>query len=274
VLTDFLGPDGIGDAPDEVLAMVAAAEARSEHPIAEAIQQAARDKGLAVPEVEQFSVEPGYGIDALIDGQSVAVGADRYMTRMDIDISAAGEIAAELASDAKTPLYAAIDGKLVAIIAVADPVKEGSKEAVAALQRLGFGVAMLTGDNARTAEAIARETGIEQVVAELLPDQKTEEIKRLQGLGKKVAFVGDGINDAPALAQADVGIAIGTGTDIAIEAGEVVLMSGDLRGIVNAAALARKTLRTIRGNFFWAYAYNVALIPLAAGAFSRFSASS
>ena len=267
VLTDFLGPDGIGDAPDEVLAMVAAAEARSEHPIAEAIQQAARDKGLAVPEVEQFSVEPGYGIDALIDGQSVAVGADRYMTRMDIDISAAGEIAAELASDAKTPLYAAIDGKLVAIIAVADPVKEGSKEAVAALQRLGFGVAMLTGDNARTAEAIARETGIEQVVAELLPDQKTEEIKRLQGLGKKVAFVGDGINDAPALAQADVGIAIGTGTDIAIEAGEVVLMSGDLRGIVNAAALARKTLRTIRGNFFWAYAYNVALIPLAAGAF-------
>ena len=179
-------------------------------------------------------------------------------------------VAQSLATAAKTPLYAAIDGRLAAIIAVADPIKEGSREAVAALRTLGFEVAMVTGDNRRTADAIAAEVGIDSVLAEVLPDQKADEIKRLQSSGRKVAFVGDGINDAPALAQADAGIAIGTGTDIAIEAGDIVLMSGDLRGIVNAAALARKTLRTIHGNFFWAYGYNVALIPLAAGALYPF----
>ncbi len=265
-LTDFLDPAGAGAAPDEILALVAAAEQRSEHPIAEAIVGAARSRGLTLPAVESFAVEPGYGLEARIQGRRVAVGADRHMARLGIDITGTEETAAALARAAKTPLYAAVDGRLAAIIAVADPIKDGSKEAVAALHRLGFEVAMVTGDNRRTAEAIAAEAGIDRVVAEVLPDQKVGEIKRLQSDGSKVAFVGDGINDAPALAQADVGIAIGTGTDIAIEAGDVVLMSGDLRGIVDAAALARKTLRTIHGNFFWAYAYNIALIPLAAGA--------
>ena len=165
------------------------------------------------------------------------------MARLGIDISGTEDTAAALAGAAKTPLYAAIDGQLAALVAVADPIKDGSKEAVAALGRLGFEVAMVTGDNRRTAEAIAAEAGIDEVMAEVLPDQKAGEIKRLQSTGRKVAFVGDGINDAPALAQADVGIAIGTGTDIAIEAGDVVLMTGDLGAIVDAAALARKTLR-------------------------------
>jgi Cu+-exporting ATPase len=269
-LTDFLDPTGAADATDEVLALVAAAEQRSEHPVAEAIVRAARARGLTLPTLESFAVEPGYGIDARIDGRQVAVGADRYMARLGVDIAGTEDTAAALGAAAKTPLYAAIDGQLAAIVAVADPIKEGSVEAIAALHRLGFAVAMLTGDNRRTADAIAAEAGIEHVLAEVLPGQKTDEIKRLQSEGHKVAFVGDGINDAPALAQADAGIAIGTGTDIAIEAGDVVLMSGDLRGIVNAAALARKTLRTIHGNFFWAYAYNVALIPLAAGALYPF----
>jgi Cu+-exporting ATPase len=213
-----------------------------------------------------FRAEPGFGIEATVDGHKVQVGADRYMRRLGIEPGAAAERAAEFAGEAKTPLYAAIDGRLAGVIAVADPLKDGSREAVAALHALGLEVAMLTGDNIRTAEAIARQAGIDRIVAEVLPDQKAEEVRRLQAEGQRVAFVGDGINDAPALAQADVGIAIGTGTDIAIEAGDVILMSGDLRGIVNATALAKRTLRTIWINFFWAYAYNVALIPIAAGA--------
>ena len=188
------------------------------------------------------------------------------MNRLDIALNGAETLAIGLAGDAKTPLYAAVDGVLAAVIGVADPLKDGSAEAVAALKSLGITVAMMTGDNLRTAEAIAAQTGIDRVLAEVLPGDKADEVKQLQAVGGKVLFVGDGINDAPALAQADVGIAIGTGTDIAIEAGDVVLMSGDLRGIVDATALAGRTLRTIRLNFFWAYAYNVALIPVAAGA--------
>jgi Cu+-exporting ATPase len=175
------------------------------------------------------------------------------------------EDAGRLADEGKTPIYAAIDGQVVAILAVADPLKDGSREAIGALHDLGLQIAVVTGDNTRTANAIARAVGIDAVMAEVLPEQKADEVRRLQSEGRRVAFVGDGINDAPALAQADVGVAIGTGTDIAIETGDVILMSGDLRGIVNAIGLSRRTLRTIRNNFIWAYAYNVALIPVAAG---------
>ncbi len=262
-LTDLRPQNGFGE--EEALRLVAAAEQKSEHPIAEAIRHAAEARGIELPEVSSFEAIPGFGLKAEVEGRTVYVGADRYMEQLGIDIAGTETLVGELSDQAKTPIYAAVDGKLLAVIAVADPLKDGSAEAVAALKSMGIEVAMLTGDNRRTAEAIARQVGIERVLAEVLPDQKAEEVKRLQAEGKKVAFVGDGINDAPALAQADVGIAIGTGTDIAIEAGDVILMAGDLRGIVNAVALSKATFRTIVMNFFWAYAYNTALIPVAAG---------
>ena len=230
-----------------------------------AVDCAARERGMEIPPVRDFKAEPGFGIKANVDGRRVQVGAGRYMERLGIDLKDVEARAGELAAEAKTPLYAAVDGQLAAVLAVADPLKDGSPEAVGALHARGLEVAMLTGDNRGTAEFIARQAGIDRVMAEVLPGQKADEVKRLQAGGKKIAFVGDGINDAPALAQADVGIAIGTGTDIAIEAADVVLMLGDLRGIVNAAGLSKRVLRTIWGNFFWAYAYNVVLIPVAAG---------
>ena len=255
----------------EVLRLVAAAESKSEHPVAEAIVRAARTKPeIVLPSVDDFHAEPGMGIHAVVDGHTVQVGADRYMRQLGIDLVDASTAGERFARDGKTPLYAAIDGSLVAAIGVADPLKEGSAKAVAALHDLGLKVAMVTGDNARTARAIAAQVGIDEVLAEVLPDQKASTVKQLQANGRRVAFVGDGINDAPALAQANVGIAIGTGTDIAIEAGDVILISGDLRGIISAVALSRRTLRTIIYNFVWAYAYNIALIPVAAGALYPF----
>ncbi|WP_375171274.1 heavy metal translocating P-type ATPase [Marinobacter sp.] len=267
-LTDFILVEG---REDEVLAWVAAVETESEHPIGEAIVKGARDRGLTLPAISEFQAEPGYGIQAQVAGRRINVGADRYMRRLGIDLASVADDAVSLAEKAKSPLYVAVDGRLAALIAVADPLKNGSVEAIAALKSSGLSVAMLTGDNSATAEAIARQAGIERVLAEVLPDQKAAEVKRLQEEGARVAFVGDGINDAPALAQADVGIAIGTGTDIAIEAGDVVLMRGDLRGIVDAAALSRRTRKTILGNFVWAYGYNLALIPVAAGVLFPFT---
>lgn len=267
-LTDFVVLEG---QENKVLRWVAAVEAQSEHPIAEAIVRGAKDRGLELPSISHFQAEPGFGIEAEVDGHKLNVGADRYMRLLGIDLGKAEGRAAALAKEAKSPLYAAVDGKLAAIVAVADPLKEGSVEAVASLRAQGLNVAMLTGDNRATAEAIARQVGIQQVLAEVLPDQKATEIKRLQAEGHNTAFVGDGINDAPALARADVGIAIGTGTDIAIEAGDVVLMRGDLRGIVNATALSKRTRKTILSNFAWAYGYNVALIPVAAGVLYPFT---
>ncbi|MGH6989609.1 MAG: copper-translocating P-type ATPase, partial [Stellaceae bacterium] len=266
-LTDMIRLDGSRDlSADELLAAVAAAEAKSEHPIARAIVEAAAAKNLALPALDTFQAEPGYGIAAEFAGRTLHIGADRYMAKLGISLMPATAVIQPLVAAAKTPIYAALDGTLAAVIAVADPPKDGARAAVAALHDLGLKVAMLTGDNRRTAEAIAASLGIDTVLVELLPDQKAREVMRLQQEGRKVAFVGDGINDAPALAQADVGIAIGTGTDIAVEAGDVILGSGDLGGIANALNLSKRTLRTIRGNFFWAYAYNVLLIPLAAGA--------
>jgi len=253
-------------ARDDVLRFVAAVEAASEHPIAAAIVQAAKDDGLDLPAAEAFEAHTGLGVQAQVEGRTVQIGAARYMQQLHIDTTALGNRADKLAAAARSPLYAAIDGQLVALIAVADPARAEAQEMVATLHAMGLQVAMLTGDNQTTAQAIAQELGIERVVAGVMPDGKADEIKRLQAGGQRVAFVGDGINDAPALTQADVGIAIGSGTDIAIEAGDVVLMRADLAGVVNAAALARQTLRTIRLNFLWAYGYNILLIPLAAGA--------
>jgi Cu+-exporting ATPase len=255
----------------EVLRLVAAVEAKSEHPVGEAIVRAAKtDRGLTLSEAKVFDAEPGFGVRANVDGHLVQVGADRLMRKLGIDLGGVSAAAEQFARDGKTPLYAAIDGRLAAALSVSDPLKEGSIEAVAALHALGLKVAMVTGDNRHTAQAIAARVDIDEVLAEVLPDQKAANVKQLQAEGQRVAFVGDGINDAPALAQADVGIAIGTGTDIAIEAGDVILMSGDLRGIINAVALSRRTLRTIIYNFVWAYAYNIALIPVAAGALYPF----
>jgi heavy metal translocating P-type ATPase len=247
-----------------VLAAIAAVEAKSEHPIAHAIVAAATEDGLDLPEVTSFVSITGYGVAAVVAGRNVAIGADRYMARLSVDISPFKGEAARLGDEGKSPLYAAIDGRLAAILAVADPIKTTTPQAIRALQALGLKVAVITGDNARTANAIARQLGIDEVVAEVLPDGKVAALKRLKGLGS-LAYVGDGINDAPALAEADVGLAVGTGTDIAMEAADVVLMSGRLTAVPDAIALSRATMGNIRQNLFWAFAYNAALIPIAAG---------
>ncbi|WP_421575197.1 heavy metal translocating P-type ATPase [Stenotrophomonas maltophilia] len=254
-----------GFTSDEVLALVAAVETRSEHPIAEAIVAAAKARGLALAPIESFEAVPGFGVSAQVGGRSVAVGADRYMTQLGLDVAAFRATAQQLGEQGRSPLYAAIDGRLAAVIAVADPIKESTPAAIQALHALGLKVAMITGDNAATAAAIARQLRIDEVAAEVLPDGKVAALKRFRAGGAKVAFVGDGINDAPALAEADVGLAIGTGTDVAIEAADVVLMSGDLRGVPNAIALSKATIRNIKQNLFWAFAYNAVLIPVAAG---------
>lgn len=262
-LTDFVVSAGFDRA--ETLRLVASLETQSEHPIAEAIVAAAKADGLSLPDVSDFEASPGYGVSGRIDGRSVLVGADRSMTRSGIDISSFSDQAAALGNAGKSPLYAAIDGRLAAIIAVSDPVKETTPEAIKALHALGLKVAMITGDNRRTAQAIARQLGIDEVIAEVLPDGKVEAVRKLRSGGRKVAFIGDGINDAPALTEADIGLAVGTGTDIAIESADVVLMSGDLNGVPRAIAISKATIRNIRQNLFWAFAYNVSLVPVAAG---------
>ncbi len=265
-LTDFVVLDGFER--DQVLKLVASVEQKSEHPVARAIVQAAQ--GITLEQVEGFENNPGFGVSARVSGMTVMIGADRMMVQNGIDVGALSSKSNRLGDEGKTPLYTAIDGKLAAIIAVTDPIKEGTLEAVRSLHQLGFKVAMITGDNARTAKAIGKQLEIDDMLAEVLPQGKSDAIKSLQARGQKVAFVGDGINDAPALAQADVGLAIGTGTDIAIETADVVLMSGDLRGVPNAIALSRATIRNIRLNLFWAFAYNIVLIPVAAGALYPF----
>ncbi|MBO6638083.1 MAG: copper-translocating P-type ATPase [Roseitalea sp.] len=250
---------------DDVLARIAAVEAQSEHPIARAIVEAAEADGLDLPKVTGFDSVTGFGVEAEVEGARVEIGADRFMAKLGLDTSVFAKAADRLADEGKTPLYAAIGGKLAAIVAVADPIKQTTPEAIKALHDLGLKVAMITGDNRRTADAIARRLGIDEVVAEVLPDGKVDAVKRLKAEHGRLAFVGDGINDAPALAEADVGLAIGTGTDVAIEAADVVLMSGSLKGVPNAIAISQATIRNIKQNLFWAFAYNTALIPVAAG---------
>lgn len=262
-LTDLEVTDGF--VRSDILARIAAVEARSEHPVARAIVQAAGQEGLELPPVTQFESVTGFGVRAEAEGVWVEVGADRYMRELGLDVGVFADTAQRLGDEGKTPLYAAIGGRLAAIVAVADPVKDSTPAAIDALHALGLKVAMITGDNARTAQAIARRLGIDEVVAEVLPGGKVEAVRRLRAEHGAVAFVGDGINDAPALAESDVGLAIGTGTDIAIEAADVVLMSGSLQGVPNAIALSRATIGNIRQNLFWAFVYNTALIPVAAG---------
>ncbi|MFV5453345.1 heavy metal translocating P-type ATPase [Acinetobacter towneri] len=268
-LTDFHVQSGF-DA-DQVFALLASVEAKSEHPIALAIVQAATKKQVSLLPVTEFDSITGSGIEALVNGQRIQIGADRYMQQIGLDVSAFNAEAARLGQEGKTPIYMAIDQQLAAIVAVADPIKDTTFAAIAALHQLGLKVAMITGDNRHTAQAIAARLQIDHVVAEVLPEGKVDVVRELQQQFGRVAFVGDGINDAPALAQADVGIAIGTGTDVAIEAAEVVLMSGNLQGVPNAIALSKATIRNIRQNLFWAFIYNIALIPIAAGVLYPFA---
>ena len=259
------GLDGGADPGLELLRLAALAELRSEHPLGAAIVARAQEAGLALAEpVERFEARPGQGVEAVVAGRTVAVGTRRLMEALGVLVEPLAAEAERLEAAGKTVVYVAVDGWLAGVLALADTVKPGSAEAVAALKRLGLQVVLLTGDNWRTAWAIAQQVGIERVEAEVLPDQKARVVQDLQAAGEVVAMVGDGINDAPALAQADLGIAIGTGSDIAIEAGEIVLVGGDLRGVVTALALSRRTLRTIQWNLFWAFAYNTVLIPVAA----------
>jgi len=260
-----LEPAAGHDGP-QVLQWVASVQARSEHPIALAIVAAAEERKIALLPAERFAAITGAGVEARVAGRSVLAGAARLMAERGVDVSAFGARATDWGNEGKTPIFVAIDGQAAAMMAVTDPIKPSAVSAIAALHAQGLKTAMITGDNRYTAAAVARQLGIDEVRAEVLPDGKVQAIDTLREGGRKVAFVGDGINDAPALAAADTGIAIGTGTDVAIEAASVVLMAEDLHGVPNAIALSRATLANIRQNLFWAFAYNAALIPLAAGA--------
>jgi Cu+-exporting ATPase len=264
-LTDIVTLGEINES--ELLQLVASAERQSEHSLAGAIVGAAKARRLELVDVSEFRVLPGHGVDATVGGHRVLVGNLRLMSERRVDPGSAEIAMAPVTAEGKTSILVAIDGRMAGILAVADPVKPESGSAIAALKRMGLEVVIMTGDNRRTAEAVARQVGIEQVIAEVLPDGKAQEIKRLQSGGKVVAMVGDGINDAPALAQADIGIAIDTGTDVAIEASDITLLRGDLHGVVTAIALSKATIRTVKQNLFWAFVYNVIGIPLAAGVF-------
>ncbi len=256
------------DAPTEMelLRLVASAERGSEHPLGEAVVRHAREeRSLELAAATGFESVAGAGIRATVDGRTVLVGRPGYLEAEGVDVAGVRDTGDALASAGRTPVYVAVDGRAAGVIGIADTLKPSSRRAVEELHRLGLQVIMLTGDNEVTAGAIAREAGVDRVLAEVRPDEKAAQVRRLQAQGTKVAMVGDGVNDAPALAQADVGIAMGTGTDVAMEAASVTLMSGDLRGLVTGIALSRATMRNIRQNLFWAFAYNVALIPLAAG---------
>ena len=262
-LTD-VRPAGRWD-QDQLLALVAAAESDSEHPLATAIVTGAASRGMDVPQATGFGSVTGQGVQATVNGHPVLVGSARLLAAAGISTGALEAAATELSGQGKTPVLAAIDGEPAGVLAVADPVKDDSAAAIAALRRLDVDMVMLTGDNARTAAAIARQTGVSRVLAEVLPEHKAAEIRRLQAEGRTVGMVGDGINDAPALAAADIGLAIGTGTDVAIEAADITLVSGSLAGVVTAISLSRATMRNIRQNLVFALAYNAIGIPVAAG---------
>ena len=263
VLTDVIALDGYAE--NDLLALIASAERSSEHPLAAAIVSGAAARGLTLETPTEFNAVAGHGIRATVGGRKLLLGNAKLMHDTGIDIAALAQRADALATDGKTPMFAAADGRVIGMVAVADGVKPESARAIAAMKALGLEVVMMTGDNRRTADAVARQVGVDRVLAEVLPEDKARHVKALQDQGKIVGMVGDGINDAPALAQADVGIAIGTGTDVAIEASDITLLRGDLRGVVSAIALSKATIRTVKQNLFWAFVYNVVGIPVAAG---------
>jgi Cu+-exporting ATPase len=252
-------------AQNDLLRLAGSAERGSEHPLGESIVRAAQEAGLALSEPIAFDAIAGHGITAEVDGRKILLGNLRLMEREQVMLNGLGPKAQQLQAEAKTAMWLAVDGQASALIGVADTMKDGSREAVAALKEMGLLVVMMTGDNQATAEAIAAEVGIDRLFAEVLPGDKASYVAKLQGEGYRVGMVGDGINDAPALAQADVGIAIGTGTDVAMETADVTLMRGDLRSVPQALMLSKATMRNIRQNLFWAFGYNVVLIPIAAG---------
>ena len=262
-VTDIVESNGY--TAGEILRLAASAEKGSEHPLGEAIVQKAYEEGVILEEAKDFNAIPGRGIEATIGGKRSLLGNMKLMKERGISLDGMEKKANALSSEGKTPMFVAVDGRPAGVIAVADTLKDDSKAAIDALHRLGLEVIMVTGDNKRTADAIARQIGIDRVLAEVLPEAKALEVKKLQAEGKRVGMVGDGINDAPALAQADVGIAIGTGTDVAMESADITLISGDLRGVVTAIALSKATIRNVKQNLFWAFAYNTVLIPVAAG---------
>ncbi len=262
-VTDIIA--GAGYSHDEVLRLAASAEKNSEHSLAEAIVKTASEKKLALSPVSDFSAMPGLGIEAVVDGKQIVLGNLKLIEERKLILDELVFKANELVSAGKTVMFLSVEGQGAGLIALADTIKPEAQKVVHQLHKMGIEVAMVTGDNNRTAEAIARQAGIDRVFSEVLPENKADEVKKLQAEGKVVAMVGDGINDAPALAQADVGIAIGTGTDVAMETGDITLIRGELHGIVTAISLSKQTMRTIRQNLFWAFAYNVILIPVAAG---------
>jgi len=263
-VTDVITAGG-GVGEDEALALAAAAEQGSEHPLGEAIVARAKERGLALPPISEFTTMPGLGIDAMATDGRVLLGNRGLMDARGIEVAMLAPRAQALAREGKTAVYLAFAGRALAVIAVADGLKPEAPDVVTALAARGFDVAMLTGDARPTAEAIAARAGIRRVFAEVLPEDKAREVAKLQEEGRRVAMVGDGINDAPALARAEVGIAMGSGTDVAIEAADVTLVRGDLRGVVAAVDLSRQTIRVIKQNLIWAFGYNAVLIPVAAG---------
>lgn len=261
-LTDVIVADGVNE--EEFLSLVGTAEKQSEHPLAEAIVKGIQNRGLLLDTVQDFEAIPGYGVKTTVNQKEILVGTRKLMNKYSVDILNVLPVMEELEANGKTAMLASIDGQYAGLIAVADTIKETSKKAIKRLREMNIEVIMMTGDNQRTAKAIGKEVGIDHVIAEVLPEGKAEEVKKLQAAGKKVAMVGDGINDAPALAVADIGMAIGTGTDVAMEAADITLIRGDLNSIADAIIMSHKTMRNIKQNLFWAFAYNTLGIPIAA----------